>query len=121
MFIIGQTDYSDHVIAGSYKINNVPVTEDWTDAAGTIHRQKIRDKIIGSFDMWFRTKTDYDSFLSCISTNQNDNMTVPVTLEVNNTGDSFTGNVFINHETVRNRDGSWDDYMERFTVNIEQA
>ncbi|MBP3753597.1 MAG: hypothetical protein J6I66_01925 [Lachnospiraceae bacterium] len=121
MFIIGETDYSDHVIAGSYKVNNVPVTEDWTDAAGVIHRQKIRDKIIGTFDMWFRTKNEYNLFLECISQNRQPNLTCSVTVEVNNAGDSYTGDFFINHETVRNRDGAWKDYMEVFTVNIEQA
>lgn len=121
MFIINQTDYSAHVIAGSYKVNNVPVCSEWTDANGTTHRQKIRDKVSGTFDMWFRSLTDYNAFLATIATNMTSAMTVPCTVEVNNANITKTSNFFIDHETVRNRDGAWDDYMERFTVTITEA
>lgn len=121
MLIINETDYSNHVIAGSYKVNNVPMTSDWVDASGVTHKVKLRDKIVGSFDMWFRDLDDYNGFLATISDNITTGMTLPLTVEVNNTGLSHTGNFFLKHETVRNIDGAWEDYMERFTVEIEEA
>lgn len=121
IFKINTTDYSGHVIAGSYEVNNEVITSDWVDASGVTHKQKIRDKVSGKFDMFFRTKTAYDTFLGVLSTNRTSGQTIPLTVEVNNTGTSHTGNFFVTHKTVRNRDGAWADYMERFTVTIEEA
>lgn len=121
VFKINLTDFSDHVIAGSYKVNSEPIYTEWTDANGTAHREKIRDKVSGSFDMWYRTAEGYNGFVSTISENTRLNLTLPLTVLVNNTGETITGSFFLEHSTVRNRDGAWDDYMERFTVSITQA
>ena len=121
MFIINETDYSGHVIAGSYAVNSEPMTSDWVDANGVTHKQKLRDKVKGTFDMWFRNIDDYNDFIEDIDDNTATNLTIPLTVEVNNTGESHTGNFFLKHTPTRNIDGAWADYMERFTVTIEEA
>lgn len=121
VFTINGTDYSGHVLAGTYSVNSAPVTADWTDANGVVHKQKIRDKVSGTFDMWFRTLTEYNAFLSVLETNTTSALKVPLTVSVNNKNTDHTGNFYVSHAPVRNRDGFWDDYMERFTLTIEEA
>lgn len=120
-FKINTTDYSGHVIAGSYAVNSNPVTVDWTDANGVTHKQKIRDKVSGTFQMWFRSLTDYNTFLTVLSNNTTSALKVPLTLSVNNKNVDYTGNFYVTHQTTRNRDGYWKDYMEMFEVTVEEA
>lgn len=121
IFSINGVDYSDHVIAGSYSINNSPVFKEYDDANGNTHRVKIRDRIEGSFSMWFRTVEEFNDFMSDVNsaTTPSNNISVAFLL-VNNTNQSGNFNVFLDYDTTRNRDGSWNDYMERFTVKVKE-
>lgn len=116
---ISSGDYSNRVIAGSYNVNNNPVYQSWNDANGTEHREKIRDRISGSFDMFFRDITDYNTFVSLIESSKLNNESVLCSVKVNNKAqEQYIGFFFINFTPNRNRKGDWSDFMERFTVNI---
>lgn len=122
IFLVGTSkDYSDHVIAGSYKVKSEPKYSEWDDVNLRTHKFKLRDKVIGSFDMFFRTETDYLTFkadLDAVQSATNDSYSISVT--VNNTGEQKAIDAYINFDLVRNRDGAWNDYFERFTVSIEE-
>ena len=120
IFIVGTTDYSANVVSGSYKVNNDPVYNEWTDGNGIVHRQKVRDKVVGSFDMFFRSLSDYNDFLTVLNNATSDEQTL-LTVSVNNTGANKASCFFVSHDPVRNLDGSWSDYMEQFTLNITEA
>ena len=120
-FKIGTTDYSGHVIAGSYKVNNEPQYQTWKDASQRTHRQKLRDQVVGSFDMFFRTVSDYEDFKSKIAAakdSEDDSVSISVT--VNNTSTQADIHAFVDYKLVRNIDGAWNDYFERYTVTIEE-
>lgn len=120
--LIGNDDYSDHVIAGSYQVNNEPMYSNLTDANYTVHRRKLRDKIVGTFDMFFRTVEDYEDFLdSLTAAKQSADDSIEITLDVNNTLEvGKTIYAFVRYSLVRDRDGKWDDYFQRYTVSIEE-
>ena len=119
-FTVGSTDYSDHVIAGTYNVNNKPQYRTWTDADYHTRKIKLRDQIVGSFDMFFRTQAEYEDFMDDIATATGTDNAVSISLTVNNTSEQANINAFIDYELVRNIDGAWNDYFERFTVNIEE-
>ena len=126
MFKVGTgnsaVDYSNRVIAGSYDIQTKPVYTSWVDGNGVEHRQKIRNsRTEGSFDMFFKSMTEYDSFISQVSSSTLADLRVPCTVKSNTTNIEVTSYFFIDFSPVRNRDGAWKDYMERFTVTIKEA
>lgn len=121
VLLIGNVDYSNHVIAGSYNINQKIQSSKWDDANYRTHKFKQRDKIVGSFDMFFRTVTDYEGFKADLDGAQapNDD-SYSISLTVNNISEQRRINAFIDYELVRDIDGKWQDYFGRFTVNIEE-
>lgn len=112
-------DYSNRVIAGTYNVNNNPVYESWIDSNGVEHRAKIRDRITGSFNMFFRDITEYSAFVSLIASSKLTDESVLCSVAVNNDAE-HTGYFFISFAPTRNRRGDWNDYMEQFTVNITE-
>lgn len=121
VFKIGNTDFSGHVIAGSYDVQNKDIYDTYTDANRVEHRRFIRNKVVGSFDMFYKDINDYDGFVSAVNTARTVGRTVAITVVPNNTNTSTTINAYIEFAPVRNRKGNWDDFMERYTVNIEEA
>lgn len=121
VLLIGNVDYSNHVIAGSYNINQKIQSSKWDDANYRTHKFKQRDKIVGSFDMFFRTVADYESFKADLDDAQAlDDDSYSISLTVNNISEQRRINAFIDYELVRDIDGKWQDYFGRFTVNIEE-
>lgn len=121
VLLIGNVDYSNHVIAGSYNINQKIQSSKWDDANYRTHKFKQRDKIVGSFDMFFRTVADYESFKTDLDDAQApDDDSYSISLTINNISEQRRINAFIDYELVRDIDGKWQDYFGRFTVNIEE-
>lgn len=119
-FSVGSVDYSDHVIAGTYKVNNKPQYKIWEDANYHTRKIKLRDQIVGSFDMFFRTEAEYEDFMEDIEDAKNTDDSVSISITVNNTSEQANINAFLDYDLVRNIDGTWNDYFERFTVTIEE-
>ena len=119
-FSVGSVDYSDHVIAGTYKVNNKPIYKTWEDANYHTRKIKLRDQIVGSFDMFFRTEAEYEDFMDDIDDAKNTDDSVSISVTVNNTSEQADINAFLDYDLVRNIDGTWNDYFERFTVTIEE-
>lgn len=116
---VGSSDIGANVIAGTYAVNNKPDYSVWKDANHVNHKTKLRDRISGSFEMFFRTVEAYQSFVQNIQANTQENA-VLMTVTVNNTGEEKTGYFFIDYELTRNRDANWDDYFARYKVKIEE-
>ena len=121
-FTVGQVDYSDHVIAGTYDINNKPQYRTWEDGNCKTRRTKLRDQIVGSLNMFFRTASDYEDFLDDIEAAKDvtKDGAVSISITVNNTLEQADTYAYIDYNLVRNIDGAWQDYFEVFTVNIEE-
>ena len=124
IFKIGNTDpgdYSNRVIAGSYNVQTNPIFKSWTDANELEHRTFIRTRIEGTFDMYFKTLAEYNAFTALIASTRAADYTVPCSVLSNTTDTLIEGDFYIEFAPVRNRNGSWEDYMERFTVTIKEA
>lgn len=126
IFKIGTTeagDYSHRVIAGSFNVQTKEVFKTWVDGNGITHRQLIRStpKTQGTFDMVFPTIEEYNIFVALLEATKANDQTVLCTVKNNNLNTEVTSNFFIDYSPIRDRRGNWDDYMHRFTVNIEEA
>ncbi len=124
MLVINGVDYSAHVIGGAYKVVKKPVGVSWTDGFKTKRfSYQGRDRVEGSFDVFFRTIDEYNAFLSDLSAVYNLGF-YTLTVKLNNIAppnDHATGRFTLDYEPVRNIDGKRDDYIQRFTVTIEEA
>lgn len=118
-FTVNQTDCSANVIAGTYKVNNEPVYREWEDGDHVTHKKKLRDRVVGTLDMFFRTAEEYSAFLTTLaSATANEKTTL--TVSVVNTQSEKTGYFFVNHNGTLNIDGTWTDYIDKFTLNITE-
>ena len=71
-FIINSTDLTSQINdKTSYKVNSAPVYTSIKDANGVEYRNPYRNKISGSFEMFFVTGygTEYSDFLTLLANN----------------------------------------------------
>jgi hypothetical protein len=120
VFKIGNTSYADHVIAGTYQINQKDIGKEWTDANQIKHKTLMRTKVSGSCDMFFRTIEEFNEFVANIKAVKTTNQSVPMELTVNNVNEDKEIDAFIDFDAVRNRDGMWKDYILRYTLSVEE-
>lgn len=123
IFKLNTTDYSSHVVAEEYKVNLKPVYQEWTDGGQVKHRDVVGQKLNGTFQMFFKTQTDLQTFLTALATNKTSDNTYPVQLKANNdTIDSLQAstNVFLDFEPVRKRNAKWADVFDVFEVTVEE-
>lgn len=119
----GLYEYAYKILTGTYAINDYPPYEEYTDGDTVTHRIETRShKVTGSFDMKFLQMSDYATFITRLaSVKDADTGTYPITLSVNNTNTDYTGDFFLTFEPKRNRTQSLKEYMETFTVKVEEA
>lgn len=124
MFKFGSSptyDYSNHVLAGSYKVSEQDIYNTFTDGFGIEHHLKYRTKVSGSFEMFFRTLTEFNTFMTRLnSVKDSMGSYYVVTVAINNTNQTKQINCHLKFDTIRNKDGANDDFMEKFTVSIEE-
>ena len=123
IFKLNTTDYSSHVVAEGYQVNLKPVYQEWTDGGQVKHRDIVAQKLQGKFQMYFKTATDLQTFLTALGNAKTTANTYPVQLKANN--DTIASlmaskNVFLDFEPVRKRNAKWDDVFEVFEVTVEE-
>lgn len=121
VFKINNKDYADHIIAGTYTVNFKPIYKEWVDNSRVTHRRMYRQKVSGSFEMFFRTVEDFLTFRQDCNTTTTANGSIPVNMTVNGFNLVANYNVFLDYEVTRDRDGKWADYFKKFTVRLEEA
>ena len=123
IFKLNTTDYSAHVVAESYAINYEDVYQEWTDGGQVKHRDVIGRKLRGTMQMYFKSQSDLQTFLTALTNCKTTASTYPVQLKANNdTVDSLVAskNVFLDFKPVRKRDATWADVFEVFEVTVEE-
>ncbi len=123
IFKLNTTDYSAHVVAESYAINYEDVYQEWTDGGQVKHRDVIGRKLRGTMQMYFKSQSDLQTFLTALVNCKTTASTYPVQLKANNdTVDSLVAskNVFLDFKPVRKRDATWADVFEVFEVTVEE-
>lgn len=124
IFKLKNDDWSANVIAGSYKINQYDIYNEWTDGYKVLHHDKIRSKIKGSFDMMFKTQADFTAFMRSMESAKDINTNAYYcSMKINNirdNGELSSHQCFLKLEPTRNIKGAWEDYFEKFTVEVEE-
>lgn len=120
VFVINNIDFSDHVLGGSYEVGDIPIYTEWTDANGRDHREVYRKRLQGSFDMYFKTVADFEEFNQAYKTVRQDSGLTRVSIMNNSTNQVEQKDVYFEFSPVRNRRNDWEDYYEKFTVEVKE-
>ena len=101
---IGSTDVTANILIDSYAVYNQPVYKNYEDANGITHKRYIRNKIKGTFEMFFKTLSEYSDFVTLITSNtDNTNYSVACTVFDTFRMDLYTINAFIEFKPTISR------------------
>ena len=119
---INSVDFSSYVVQRTYKVQNVKEYAAWVDGNRITHRTLTRQKVTGSFDIRFTNETDYNSFLSAITSATTADDYTAVTLYVLNDKQLMTINAFLTLTTrsVWTQIGTRRAALFQVTVKVEQ-
>lgn len=122
IFKIGNRDFTNNVIPGTYAVNLEDVAYTWQDGLMVTHKSVIRRRLVGEFDMFFKTAEEFHDFVNAIQNGTNSNNTIRVNLIANNDPNNalLSRHVFLNYEAVRNKDASGNDYFNQLTIGVEE-
>ena len=123
IFKLNTVDYSSHVVAESYAVNFVDVYDEWTDGGQVKHKDVIRRKLSGTFQMYFKTTDSLQTFLTALANCKTTSTTYPVVLKANNdtvASLQSSKNVFLDFVPVRKRDAKGSDVFDVFEVTVEE-
>jgi len=121
LFIINTTDFSSGIKAGSYSVYTNEVYKNFEDANGKTHRRYIRDRIEGSFKIFFRTMEQYNAFLDAINAvKSSTDSSVPITVYDLKAKTTKNINAFLDFKPVINLDGVLNPFIEPFEIKIEE-
>lgn len=119
-FKIGSTDLTEFADIQNYLVNKADVYQDWTDGNWVDHREIVRTRISGTITLGFKKATDWSAFLALLTAQRNAAGYYPITLYVNNTGQTETVDAFLD----LSGSGKWDLLNSRFwrviTVTVTQ-
>lgn len=123
VFKLNNVDYSDCVVAEAYKVNIKDIYQEWTDGSQTKHRDVVAQKLQGTFQMFFKTESDLQIFLTALANCRTSDNTYPVKMKANNitvASLQTSRNVFLDFEPVRKCDDAWNNVFEVFEVTVEE-
>ena len=121
IFKVNNIDFSGNVVAENYNVNFEDIFQEWTDGGYVKHKDIIRRRLVGSFEMFFPDATSLEVFYLALSTSKTTASTYPVNLKANNEGVGVlrSAYVFIDMKPVRRRRNN-DDAFDIFEVTIEE-
>lgn len=120
VFVVNNVDFSDHVLAGTFEVGDIPIYTEWTDANGRDHREVYRKRLQGSFDMFFRTVTEFEEFNLTYKTARRESGLTTIMIMNNSNNQVEQKDVYIEFSPIRNRRDDWEDYYEQFTVDVKE-
>lgn len=120
MFKVGNTDYSQNVIAENYSVKSHDLYDSWTDANGREHRSVYRTQVSGSFNMYFPNIEDYNTFCSTLRANKNNDTSIRCTVFDNESDNTFTSDFFVDFNPTRYADNKWDDRVDTVKITIKE-
>jgi len=98
LLVLNNHDYTPCIKAPSWKVNQSPVYEEWTDANHVTHHDVLRRKTKGSFTLFFTDSVGYYQFLEDIQTQTTIGDYVILTVYANNVSSLVTGNFYVTME-----------------------
>lgn len=120
MFKIGLTDYSKNVVGENYSVQSNDEYETWTDANGKEHRSAYRQRISGTFELYFTNEEEYLTFQSVLEANKRTDLTYPITIYDSRTGNEEDIFAFVNYNITLYRNPAFVDRVEQIKVTIKE-
>lgn len=117
---VGQNDYSNKIHEGTYKVYKENVTIDWEDGNHVLHKEIVRTRTSGSFEMEFMTWSAYETFLTHLTAAKT-GAYYALTVYAVNTNESVTGNFFINLPPTLVQKNNLTFTPGSFTLTITEA
>lgn len=121
MFKIGDIDYSNRVLSGSYAMQSNDVYDTWTDANLKEHRSSYRTKVSGSLDMLFKTIEEYQAFLDNLKNLKTNSLTYPITALDNLSNEEISFDGYLSFSPKRRRNDLWQDMVDVVTITITES
>jgi hypothetical protein len=79
---IGNTDISQYINESNYKMESIPVHDDWTDGRHRLHQYEYRRRVQGGFDIFCFSDTDYNTLIGLFHDNTDDEGVTTITVYV---------------------------------------
>lgn len=120
LFVLNGIDFTDKIIVGSYEVNSSEEYDEFQDGNGKYHRNVLRERISGVFEMRFLNTKEYEAFIShwraykIAGANH-------VSLFVNNKNAIMPADVFITISPKMTLKGNGTRAYESFKVNVEES
>lgn len=119
MFKVGQHDFSNQIIAGSYEVNAFDDVKEWVDANYKRHPLVKKTSVKGTLNVHLRTYDDYDRFLYALKHTQNSDGTYLCEFYVNNTNEDHMSNYFLRMSPAIIKRNGKDNFAE-FVIEVEE-
>ena len=117
---IGNVNFTDCIVSDTYAVDSVPVIETWEDIQGNSYARKIKDKIIGTFDLFFTDMTAYNEFYSTLRANMKSNDLCPAIVCDNKKNQNVSVDLLFDFKPIRKKHSIIGDCYSQFTVTVEE-
>ena len=117
---IGQKNYTNKIVEGSYKVYKNDVTYDWTDGNNKEHRDLLRTRTEGSFSLKFNTWSEFTTFLSDLQ-NVKSGTEYTLTVFAINTNTAVSSTFFVDIPNEYRQNPNLTFSPGTFTVSIREA
>lgn len=118
---INGIDFSSNIVVGTYSVNYTDMFNTWTDANGVSHRQIIRKKVAGSWEMGFRNMAEYNTFIQHMESSKTTGGWIPCYLFVNNLSENRSCRLYFTYDPKLDRQHGIRNYIPNFTVTLEEV
>lgn len=120
MLKIGNTDFSNRVVAEGYSVSSYPVYKTRTDVSGTDHQRLIRNRISGKIRMQFNTMEEYLDFEDALDDVKQTDGSYQILITNNKTNAETTIYAFLDYTPVRRKNGRNEDIIEQFEITVTE-
>lgn len=121
LLYINGKDFSQKVNYKSYNVTSTDVCNEWIDGFGTIHKDKYRERISGSFDMAFLTSEEYQEFISAVQASKTEKGSVKAELYVSGlVNDMVESNFFMDITLKKHQEANVEHVVTIISVGVEE-
>ena len=119
---INETDITQYILSESYNVNQKNEYNEWTDANRVNHRDIIRTRVSGEFELQFKIgdETPYNNFVTLLKDNTASGV-LPITVFVNNINERKTINVFYEYLPVMVKNVRSNKTYKSFKLALEEC
>lgn len=121
LFKVGTTDYTANILNDeTYNVRKDDVFDVWEDANRVEHRNIVRTRVAGSFNLKFRDEASYTSFLTTLAAAKQAEGYYSCSIYCNNTKTVENVNLFISFEPVLVQESSMQLSFKEFALEVRE-